>query len=229
MARTDSYIPGDFDGFYNWEKQFMSGVQGLIDSGVVFPPQMISEFNALKALRNVYDPVHVKAADKSSRTPAETQKRITLRPPFRKALGEFAQMWFVDNKAIDDDTRRDLGLTVKDTEPTDAADITAQVFYSRQQMGGGVVWFRCRAKDDSKKVSKLRRNVDIEMRIKIGGEASSNPADYGTTHIAGRASFRYDFGVENAGSAVHIMMRWRSRTGNKFGPWNAPASFKLGD
>ena len=118
MARTDGYIPGDFDGFYNWEKQFMSGVQGLITSGVAFPPQMISEFNALKALRNAYDPVHVKAANKSSRTPAETQKRVKLRPPFRKALGAFAQMWFVDNQAIDDDTRRDLGLTVKDTEPT---------------------------------------------------------------------------------------------------------------
>ncbi len=229
MAREDSYIPGDFNGFYNWEKQFMTGVQALITSGVVFPAQFTAEFNALKALRNVYDPVHVKAADKSSRTPAETQKRITLRPPFKKALGAFAQMWFVDNKAISDDTRRDLGLTVKDTEPTGPADITEQVFYSRQQLGGGVVWFRCRAKDDTKKVSKLRKNVDIEMRIKIGGTASSNPADYTSTVISTRASFRHDFGVENAGSAVHIMMRWRSRTGNKFGPWSAPASFKLGD
>ena len=108
MARTDNYIPDTFDGFFNWEKQFMTGVQALITSGVTFPAQMISEFNALKALRNVYDPVHVKAADTSSRTPAETQKRITLRPPFRKALGEFAQMWFVDNKAIDDEDRKSV-------------------------------------------------------------------------------------------------------------------------
>ena len=229
MARTDSYIPGSFDGFFNWEKQFMTGVQGLIDSGVVFAPQMLTEFNALKALRNVYDPVHVKAADKSSRTPAETQKRVSLRPAFRKALGEFAQMWFVDNKAIDDDTRRDLGLTVKDTEPTAAAEIIEQVFFSRQQVGGGVVWLRCRAKEDSKKVSKLRRDVDIEMRIKIGGTASSNPADYTSTILASRASFKHDFGLVNAGSSVHLLMRWRSRNGKQFGPWSGPTSFKLGD
>ena len=229
MARTGSYIPGSFDGFYNWEKQFMTGVQELIDSGVVFPAQFTTEYNALKALRNVYDPVHVKAADKSSRTPAETQKRITLRPPFKKALGEFAQMWFVDNKAIDDDTLRDLGLTVKDEEPTGAAAITEQVFFSREQLGGGVVWFRCRAKEDTKKVSKLRKNVDIEMRIKIGGTVSSNPADYTTTVISSKASFRHEFGLENAGSTVHLLMRWHSRTGKQVGPWSAPASFKLGD
>ncbi len=222
------YIPDSFDGFYNWEKQFMKGVQALIDSGVVFPAQMTTEYNALKALRNVYDPVHVKAADTSSRTPAQTQKRISLRPPFRKALGAFAQMWFVDNQAIDDDTLRGLGLTVKDTEPTAPAEITEQVFFSQQLLGGGVVWFRCRAKDDTRKVSKLRRNVDIEIRIKTGGDTSSNPADYPVTVISSKASFRHEFGLAKVGNKVHIIMRWRSRTGKKFGPWSSPATITIG-
>ncbi|MEM6505836.1 MAG: hypothetical protein AAF711_10255, partial [Planctomycetota bacterium] len=116
--RHKSYLPTTDSGMLNWSSAFASTAAALPDPAVIgLTAQQVSDY---QALQSDYATKYAAAVEPATRGGAS----ILAKNKAKKALtAESRQlaMAVTNHPGITDQQRYDLGLTVRDTEPTPAA------------------------------------------------------------------------------------------------------------
>jgi hypothetical protein len=108
------YIPrpdGDFD---IWQDQFMTGVTPNIVTWKIDP----ANFATLAPLQAAWKSAWLIGKDKGTRSSAQVIAKDEARQHYETALRVFVKQWIRGNTLVTDDQRRNIGVTVPDSERT---------------------------------------------------------------------------------------------------------------
>jgi hypothetical protein len=114
MSNTD-YIPTRDADFDVWQDQFMTGLTPARITAWKINPL---DKTALDTLQGTWKNAWTIAKDKGTRSSAQTIAKDEARQAYEPALRTFVSQWIRSNTLITDDQRRDLGVTVRDSERT---------------------------------------------------------------------------------------------------------------
>ena len=138
---------------------------------------------------------------------------------YRRALGAVLATIRIDDR-ISDELRRELALdgarddsgatsgppALRPAFRVEAVDRLRHRLTLRHPDGpAGRVW-----PDDS---------VAVEVRVKIGGDATSSPADYAPSRTLRRRTATFDYAPDRSGDNAHYLLRYLDRT-DRPGPWS---------
>ncbi len=112
---TSNYIPARDADFDIWQAQFMTGLTPARIAAWKITP---ADQAALLPLQTDWTNAWTIAKDKGSHTSAQTVAKDEARAAYEPALRTFVSQWIRSNTLVTDDERRDLGVTVRDTERT---------------------------------------------------------------------------------------------------------------
>jgi hypothetical protein len=109
------FIPRPDADFDIWQSQFMTGLTpARITAWKITPADQA----ALVLLQTGWTNAWTIAKDKGSHTSAQTIAKDEARIAYEQALRTFVSQWLRSNTLVTDDQRRDLGITVPDSERT---------------------------------------------------------------------------------------------------------------
>jgi hypothetical protein len=113
--RNPDFIPRPDADFDIWQGQFMTGLTpARITAWKITPADQA----ALVVLQTAWANAWTVAKDKGSHTSAQTVAKDEARTAYEQALRIFVSQWLRSNTLVTDDQRRDLGITVRDSERT---------------------------------------------------------------------------------------------------------------
>ena len=110
------YIPRRQAVFFNWQDNYLNVlIAESVSWGV--PP---ADLTALQALQTIYlNAYHTGSKEQRlTRTPGQVQAFRTAEKNYIAAIRNFNSRWISKNPLVTDAQRVDLGVTVRDTEPT---------------------------------------------------------------------------------------------------------------
>ena len=216
------YIPnsdGDFDDF---QRQFITFVAPNVGGGGTWnipqPP-----FNALLPLQTTWDAKWAIAQDEDSRTRADVQGKDDAREAYEAALRAFVREWITPNNNITDQQRRDMNITVPDTErtrvpvPQGIPQVVIKKFEPLRHT--------LRITDPDAEDSRAKPDgVRAAQVFRFFGDA--DPGDNSAYTFYGNAtrfSFKVNFEAADRGRLVWYIARWENTRGET-GDWSLPVS-----
>ncbi|MBL7128967.1 MAG: hypothetical protein ISS16_08280 [Ignavibacteria bacterium] len=159
------YIPLKQSVFFNWQDNHLKVI--VVESvGWGVPP---ADLTALQGLQTIYVGAYNVGSkeQKLTRTSGQAQALRTAEKNYIDGIRNFNSQWITSNPLVTDAQRVDLGVTVRDTEPTriDAAGFAPQLVVDK--ISGGVHTLRFRNPEDpaSKKMPKGQK---IILRTAVG-------------------------------------------------------------
>jgi len=209
------YIPGADALFHNWQTQFINGVQPNIVAWKIDAP----DFNALLPLQTAWEAAWQAVSDVNSFTRADVQAKVDARKAYEKALRSFVQEWISPNKNITDAQRRDIGVTVADTEPTAVPRLNYPPALRIDRIGTRMHVLRFSdPQNPASRALPQRQQIMLERFV---GEANLPPdgINFGNADVITRALSDVEFVAADAGKTVYYRSCFVNTRGEK-SPWS---------
>ena len=149
---TMDYIPHEQAVFFNWQDKLLNVLVAESVGWVVLPADLI----ALQALQTIYVAAYQTSSkeQKLTRTAGQAQALRTAQENYIDGIRNFNSQWISRNPLVTDAQKVDLGVTVRDTEPTriDAAGFAPQLVVDKISGGMHTLRFSNPEDPDSKKM-----------------------------------------------------------------------------
>jgi hypothetical protein len=219
MTIKKRYIPLRDDDFFNWQGNFVNlVVTNAVDWNI--PPD---EVTALTTRRAEFEPLYTTAQNKTTRNRADVLAFRQSRQTYEKEIRAFVKAYLLYSPSVSDEERRQLALTVRDTEPTPRGKITSFPIIGLKGIGGGDIEVRCRVTTDQTRFSmhSLADAVECKYILVPKGEMPpESQKDAKTTVVSKKARFIISCGDEQAGESFWGFFRWVNLTNPaNSGPW----------
>lgn len=228
MADYKDYIPDSDAEFDEWEKNFRTHLGANYASWNIPYARMN---NVVNTLGSQWDTDYARGGEhadpKSSETEAKNQTRKLYETEIRKIVKEY----IVNSSLVNDEQRIEIGVTVRDTEPTSRAKITTAPITGIKNEPGARFLITCRVEEDSTRASRHPDADSIEMKYQVGGEAApARPDDCSKTITFTKAIHTIELDIGDAGKRLYCYLRWKN-TGDdsKSGPWTRQFSAIIAD
>ena len=220
MPKRKYYIPLRDDDFYTFQHHLIDKVVvnkvawGISDAVV----------NPLTSRRAEYEPAYHKSQEKSNRTSGDVVRHRQLRKLYEKELRVFAKAYLMFNPAVSFAQRMEMGLTVRDTEPSPRPAIADRPMVGFKPLGGGSLEVTCMRQTDQTRPSMHPAADAIECRfilLPVGEAPPTDTEQCPKIHISKKAHFFIPCGVKNAGKCFYGFFRWVNLTNPaNNGPWS---------
>ena len=166
------YIPKKQAVFFNWQDNHVTVI--VADSaGWGVPP---ADVTTLQGLQTIYVAAYQTGSkeQKLTRTSGQVKAFKTAEKNYIAEIRKFNAQWITKNPSVTDAQKVDLGVTVRDTEPTPigAVDFAPQLVVDK--ISGGVHKLRFSNPEDPES-KKMPRGQKIIMRTAVG--AADIPED----------------------------------------------------
>lgn len=215
-------MPSGDPEFDIFQRQFITFVQPNIDPAGSWDIP-VGAFDPLLPLQTTWDTKWAVAQDKDSRTSADVEGKDNARAAYETALRAFVKEWITPNTNITDQERKDMNLTVPDTErsrvpvPANAPGVSVKEIKHLQHI--------LRIIDPTQPGTRAKPDGVRSAQVYIFfGE--SEPGDnkiYTFYGNANRFKFTVDFDAADRGKLVWYIARWENTRG-EVGPWSNPTS-----
>ncbi|MBI4835368.1 MAG: hypothetical protein HY811_11215 [Planctomycetes bacterium] len=167
------YIPKQDDDFFNFQGNFVNRVvANAVTWGI--PP---ADVMAIGARRMSYEPLYTAAQNKTTRTRADVLAHRQSRELYEKEIRTMARQYLMNSPLVSDTDRVNLGLTVRDTEPSPGAPITTVPIIGLKGLGGGDIEVRCRVTTDQTRASMHPDANVVEYRFIMVASGTVPPDD----------------------------------------------------
>jgi hypothetical protein len=220
MGRRKDYIPLKDDDFFNWQGNFVNLVVTNAPGWGIPAPDAA----ALVARRASFEPLYTTAQNKTTRTRADVLAHRQSRDLYEKEIRAFAKSYLMFNPLVTDEDRIDMGLTVRDTEPSPGSPITDVPIVGLKGLGGGDIEVRCRVTTDQTRASMHPDANVVDYRyiaVESGDVPPSDPEDCPKADSQPKAKFVLRAGAKNAGKRFYGFFRWlNNRRPRQEGPWS---------
>ena len=220
MGRRNDYIPLKDDDFFNFQGNLVNKVVanktawGIPDAAVT----------ALTDRRTEYEPLYMKAQNKTTRSMGDVLAHRQSRKLYEKEIRTFAKAYLMFNPLVTDEQRSEMALTIRDTEPSPHPAITDIPIVALRIIGGGDIEARCQMTTDQNRPSMHPAANLADYRyvlLEIGGRPPADPEDYQKRDVSSRAKFIIHVGAKNEGKRFYAVFRWVNTTKPKQeGPWS---------
>ena len=209
------YVPGADALFHNWQAQLISGVQPKLVAWKIDA----ADFNLLLPLQAAWTTAWQKVSNVNSFTPADTQAKTDARDAYEKPLRTFVQEWISPNKNVSDTDRRDLGLTVPDTEHTPIPRLNYPPAFRIDKIGQSIHILRF--SDPANPASRALPDGQHVMLERFVG-APNLPAEnvnFGNADVITRVIADVEYSASDAGKTAYYRSCFLNTRGEK-GPWS---------
>jgi len=220
MAIHKRYIPLNDDDFFNWQGNFVNlVVANAVAWGVPAP-----SVTALSARRAAYEPLYHAAQNKTTRSRDDVLAHRQMRKIYEKEIRTLARQYLMNSPLVLDTDRVNLGLTVRDTEPSPGKPITDVPIVGLKGLGGGDIEVRCRATRDQTRAS-MHPDANVVdylfVMVESGDVPPSDPEDCPKGDSQPKAKFVLRCGAQNSGKRFYGFFRWlNNRRPRQEGPWS---------
>jgi hypothetical protein len=221
MPSGKQYVPVKNNVFYPWQGNFVNLVVlnkvawGIPDGAVT----------ALVNRRAEYEPLYLKAQNKTTRNRTDVLNHQEMRETYEKEIRAFVKKYC---DTLPNSAKSDLGLTIPDTEPSPHPVITDVPYVKLKAIGGAEIEIRCRTEKDRTMPSLLKAASHIEYRytmLEVGDIPPSDADDYPKKDVSSRAKFIVTLGTKNTGKRLFGVFRWvNMRKPKQEGPWTEAIS-----
>jgi len=211
------YIPTTDDDFFNFQGNLVNlVVVNAVAWGV--PP---AEVTALTTRRAAYEPLYHTAQNKTTRNRTDVLAHRQMRDRYEKEIRTFVRKY---GDFLSDTAKRDLGLTIRDLEPTPRGKIDVIPYVNLKAIGGGEVQVRCRTERDQTRASMHPLADAVKVRYTLMPVGEVPPEGQQTakkSQVSRKARFTISLGDEQAGQRFYGFFRWvnLSNPANS-GPWS---------
>ena len=230
------YIPGAYNKFNGWQKQFVKGLltDPLTGKVTVFPPAggadpanwdiwEIPQADVAVVVdgQATYQPFYDDWSDEDSRNKTIVEDHVREHGIYVKLIRDFVAQWLRNNANLDTGDLSGLSLTVPDTEPTAKPQLEDRPLVGAEMKGGALLKLQFRIDKDSTRPSMHPDAHALELKYQIGGTEPINAA--ATTKSATFTKSRHflQLDVENAGQYFYGFARWiNTSEGSKSGPYS---------
>lgn len=218
----DDYIPSGDPEFDIFQRQFITFVQPNIDPGGSWGIPG-SAFDPLLPLQTTWNAKWAVAQDKDSRTSADVEGKDNARAAYETALRAFVKEWITPNQNITNQQRKDMNVTVPDTErtrvpvPANAPGVTVKELKHLQHI--------LRIIDPTQPNSKAKPDGvrSAQVWTFFGDNEPGDNSLYTFYGSANRFNFTVTFDAAERGKLVWYIARWENTRG-EVGPWSNPFS-----
>ena len=222
MAIKKRYIPLKDDDFFNWQGNFVNLVVTNAPAWGIPAPAVA----ALVARRASFEPLYTTAQNKTTRNRADVLAFRQSRKLYEKEIRTFARSYLMFNPLVTDEQRMDMGLTIRDTEPSPGKPITTVPIIGLKGLGGGDIEVRCRVTTDRTMCSMHPDANAVDYRyvtVESGDVPPSDPEDCPKADSQPKSKFVLRAGAKNSGKRFYGFFRWlNNRRPRQEGPWSNP-------
>jgi hypothetical protein len=216
MGSAKDHIPAKDNVFYPWQGNFVNLVV-LNAVAWSIPP---ADVMALSARRAEYEPLYIKAQNKTTRNRTDVLNHREMRETYEKEIRSFVKKYC---DTLPNSDKSDLGLTIPDTEPTPRGKIDVYPYVYLKAIGGGDIEIRCRVEEDKTMASMhpLADGVECKYILVPKGEMPpESQKDAKTAQVSKKARFTVSCGDEKSGDSFWGFFRWVNLTNPaNSGPW----------
>jgi len=218
----DDYLPSADSDFDIFQRQFITFVQPNIGpAGIWDIPG--TAFDPLLILQTTWDTKWAVAQDKESRTSADVEGKDNARVAYETALRAFVKEWITPNNKITNQERKDMNVTVPDTQrtrvpvPANAPGVSVKELKHLQHI--------LRIIDPTEPGSRAKPEGvrSAQVYIYFGDNDPGDNNLYTFYGNANRFKFAVDFVAADRGKLVWYIARWENTRG-EIGPWSNPTS-----
>jgi hypothetical protein len=224
MAVHKRYIPLRDDDFFNWQGNFVNLVVANATAWGI-PP---AEVTALTDRQTEFEPLYTTAQNKTTRNRADVLAFRQSRKIYEKEIRALAKSYLMFNHLVTDEDRMDMGLTIRDTEPSPHPAITDVPIIGLKGLGGGDIEVRCRVETDQTRPSMHPDANVVDYRyimVESGDVPPADPEDCPKADSQPKAKFVLRAGAKNSGKRFYGFFRWlNNRRPRQEGPWSNPIS-----
>jgi hypothetical protein len=207
MPVRKKYIPVRDDDFFTFQGNLVNIVVTNAAAWGIPAPSVA----ALVARRAEYEPLYLKSQDKGSRTRADVLANRQSRKLYEKEIRKFVKSWLISNDLVPDTKRVEMGLTIRDIEPTPRPKIVTFPIIGLRSVGGGSIEVRARVTTDQTRFSMHPAADAIECKfvfVPAGEMPPEDPETCPKTLVSKKARFIIPCGVKNAGQSFYGFFRW---------------------
>ncbi|MFC2092621.1 hypothetical protein ACFLSV_01860 [Bacteroidota bacterium] len=214
---TTDYIPHGQAIFFNWQDNLMNVIVALSLGWGILPADLI----ALQGLQTIYvDAYHVGSKEqKLTRTSGQAQALRTAQENYIDGIRNFYSQWISRNPLVTDAQKVDLGVTVRDTEPTriDAAGFAPQLVVDKILVGVHTLRFSNPEDPHSKKMPKGQK---IILRAAVAAaDIPESEIPWGGNVTVTRFLHDVSYTVDDKGKTAYYTACYESNRGER-GPWS---------
>lgn len=228
MAKKYDWIPKQDDDFFNFQGNFVN----LVTLNAVAWGVPVPSVTALSASQALFEPLYHTAQNKSTRNSADVLAHRQSRNIYEKEIRTVARQYLMNSPLVSDIDRTNLGLTVRDTEPSPSLPITDVPIIGLKGLGGGDIEVRCRVTGDQSRTSMHPDADVIDYRfsmVKSGDVPPEDPENCPKGNSQTKAKFVLRAGAKNAGKRFYGFFRWlNKRKPRQEGPWSNAQSVVIG-
>jgi len=223
MSRKQSYMPKQDKVYYVFQANLDNIVVANAPAWGIPAPAVA----ALVARRAVYEPLYLKAENKTTRTRVDVLAHRQMRKVYEKEITVFVKAWLF-NPLVTNEDRLAMGIPPRDFEPTPRGKIEAIPFVGLTAIGGGDVKARCQTTTDATRYSKHPLSDGLEVKytwVPKGEMPPEGPEDCNKMLTASKAIFIIHCGPKNAGETFYGFFRWFNRSNDaNSGQWSKAIS-----
>lgn len=223
---TPPYIPAADAGFRNWLVNFAA----LITAAPATFGLVAADAVTIQAQADAFDAAYTLATDPATRTAPTVAAKDAARRDAEAVVRPYA-MQINANDAVTDQSRADLGLTIRKTVPTPIPAPASAPALALRALGVGTatLGYSDTAAPNGKAKPDGVTGVDI---VTAAGVAPAVDPTAGNLYgIVTKSPFRVNFGAADNGKVCTVFARFRTRSGPagvaQTGPWSAPLSFTI--
>jgi hypothetical protein len=212
MKKTN-YIPAQGGKFLDWTKVLMAYVM-LHGTSWRLDPAMWAE---LEILLREYEQAYEKA-EAPNRGSVDVLVKNEKRRALEKAIRQFVKEYLMNNHLVTDEDRKQMGLPIHDTKPTQSPVSAKSPFATTKSATPGVIEFHF-GNQDGKKGNKEEGEYRVEMAWAI---LEVKPLDWEElvhSSFATRSPLKLSFKGTERGKTLYFALRWENTRGEK-GPWS---------
>ncbi|MFH1231592.1 MAG: hypothetical protein V1709_08875 [Planctomycetota bacterium] len=220
MAAKKYYIPKRDDDLFNWQGNFVNLVVANAVAWAI-PP---ADVTALSARRASYEPLYHAAQNKAQRSKDDVLAHRQMRKTYEKEIRTLARQYLMNSPLVSDTDRVNLGLTVRDTEPSPGKPITDVPVVVLRPLGGGDIETRVKPTKDQTRPSMHPDANLVEYRyviVESGDVPPADPDDCPKGDVQTKAKFVLRCGAKNTAKRFYGFFRWlNNRRPRQEGPWS---------
>ena len=216
-----NYIPRSDNDFQAWVANFVTYAQAhLTELGIALPDILPISAARTDFETKLSDNVTAQQAAQSARQ-AKDASRDTLESAIRQLVRQLQA-----SGDVDDTERAALGITIPDTIPTAAGDITTRPIGAVDTSQRLRHEIRFSDEETPTRRAKPQGVMGCEIWVKVAAQGEAPPADPDElSFVAMDTASPYIVEYEGAdgGKTAHYMLRW-VKTGGEKGPWSETIS-----
>ena len=214
---TMDYIPHEQSVFFNWQDNLLNVIVAESVGWGILPADLI----ALQGLQTIYvDAYHVGSKEqKLTRTAGQAQALRTAQENYIDGIRNFNSQWISRNPLVTDAQKVDLGVTVRDTEPTriDAAGFAPQLVVDKISVGVHTLRFSNPEDPHSKKMPTGHK---IILRTAVGtADIPDSEIPWSGSETVTRFLHDVSYTSADKGKTAYYNACYESTHGER-GPWS---------